>query len=173
MWCFFGTSCYFCIHCDSRNLGLLAHQHIELFLDPSLCLFVFQNKQTNKIHFTFLPSCFHVALYSTLVAPDRHLIISYCKLSPPFKLWSTCSQFNLIGETKLLSNASLFIARDPKRFVLEQSNSYRGSTQIYQNWIETSDLRRKKGGTVNCAHSKDLGQINVLVGRSQPSTSWT
>ena len=30
----------------------------------------------------------------------------------------------------------------------------------------------KKGGTVNCAHSKDLGQINVLVGRSQPSTSW-
>ena len=41
---------------DSRNLGLAVHQHTELFLDPFLCLFAFQNKQTNTLRSCLLVS---------------------------------------------------------------------------------------------------------------------
>ena len=99
------------------------------------------SKQTNK-HFTFLPSCFHVALYSTLVA-HRLIFVRFL-----------CSKFsnskNMLS-TRSLGNCSQSLlalpSRDLKRFVPEnfcQEGSMQVINDILQEFSKLAILQKKR-----------------------------
>ena len=101
------------------------------------------SKQTNK-HFTFLPSCFHVALYSTLVAHRLIFVRFLCsKFSPIPRICSQLDRLEIALNRFSLSRLAIWNALSQKIFVRRVQCKL---SMTYCKSFPNLQFSRKKGG---------------------------
>ena len=142
MWCFFRPSCFSTKHrLQEFGIGRSPTHRVVFRSFPFLLCKL--SKQTNK-HFTFLPSCFHVALYSTLVAHRLIFVRFLCsKFSPIPRICSQLDRLEIALNRFSLSRLAIWNALSQKIFVRRVQCKL---SMTYCKSFPNLPFSRKKGG---------------------------
>ena len=130
------------------------------------------SKQTNK-HFTFLPSCFHVALYSTLVAHRLIFVRFLCsKFYPIPRICSQLDRLEIALNRFSLSRLAIWNALSQKIFVRRVQCKL--SMTYCKSFPNLQFSRKKEVGIVKCSQKEGFWTIHRVGGSmgENPPFGW-